>query len=153
MELLQRYRQSIPTAKRILYLEALKSGSFHPFGEFKDAGMAFIGEGVATMAAVFRATKQPCIAAMDTGNLINVARIVREASPNAGIVFMADNDYKEGTESNPGKESAIKAVKAVGGYLALPDMGECKCDFWDVLTQIDVNNDFAKALETQNVLI
>lgn len=87
-----------------------------------------IAEGLATAAAIHAATGLPCLMAVDKGNLIHVARVVRElAAPGAEIVIFADDDQPD----PDGIAKAEAAAKAVGGVVAVPAMGK-KADAWDV---------------------
>ena len=69
-----------------------------------------LGEGYSTMATIYELTKLPCVAAMSCGNLLAVAKALKEKYPNNKIVVMADNDLK--TKGNPGFNAAQKVVKA-----------------------------------------
>ena len=70
-----------------------------------------VGEGYATMATVYELTGYPCVAAMNCGNLINVAKALKEKYPKQTIIFMADNDHL--TEGNPGITHALNANSAL----------------------------------------
>lgn len=111
-----------------------KRGSFHPLGKIRDAGRVLIGEGLATVAVVHFVDGAPAVAAMDSGNLSEVALIVRRLAPHAEIVLLADNDNKQ-DGSNPGLKAATDAARAVNGYIAIPELNGQKCDFWDVWKQ------------------
>lgn len=104
-----------------------KKGAFHPLGKISEAKLICIGEGLATVAVA----GGPAVAAMDAGNLLAVAESVRQISPTAEIVFLADNDVREDGR-NPGIEAATAAARAIGGKVAIPELGGRKCDFWDV---------------------
>lgn len=109
-----------------------KAGRFHPLGKIRGSDRVVIGEGLATVAAGHAALDCPAIAAMDAGNLLAVAQVVRKlAVPGAEIIFLADDDQKEDSEKNPGIEFATAAALAVGGRVAAPGMGR-KADFWDL---------------------
>lgn len=117
-----------------------QSGCFCPVGatfrEIRNASKVLIGEGLATVAAGVQATGLPGVVAFSAGNLLPVAKVVRElAAPGADIIILADDDQKEGDPKNPGMEAAHKAAQAVGGRVALPGMGKKK-DFWDVLNEL-----------------
>ena len=73
-----------------------------------------IGEGVATVAAVRRATGLPVFAAMTSGNLPDVARLVRAKLPDATIIIAADDD-------EPGRKAASIAANETGALIALPE--------------------------------
>jgi len=107
-----------------------KKGCFHPFGKIRGAERVLIGEGVANVAPAVESTGLPAAAAMDSGNLLHVAKEIRRIEPDAEIIFLADNDIKVGG-SNPGLTAATAAALAIGGKVAVPQMGKA-CDFWDV---------------------
>lgn len=87
-----------------------------------------IGEGVATVAAVRRATGMAVIAAFSANNLEAVARAVRERWRDARIVIAADDDAHlldhPTITKNIGLEAARAAAAAVGGVVAVPPRGE-----------------------------
>lgn len=126
-----------------------KRGSCYPFTKVKGAVRVLIGEGVATVAAVHAVAGAPAVAAMDAGNLRAVAETIHEKAPDAEIIFLADNDIKP-DGSNPGLKAAFEAAQAVGGRVAVPELGGKKCDFWDVWHQLGedaVKNALAQAQE------
>ena len=73
----------------------------------------------------------PAAAALSASNLNAVALAVRKLAPEAEIIVLADNDVKP-DGSNPGLKAAKEATAAVGGRVAVPDLGGRKCDFWDL---------------------
>jgi putative DNA primase/helicase len=83
-----------------------------------------IAEGLATALSVqqFR-PDATIIAAIDAGNLLPVAQVMRQRYPDAQIIIAADNDIKPG-EPNTGKSAAENAAKAVSGWVALPQSEE-----------------------------
>ncbi|WP_244134630.1 AAA family ATPase [Burkholderia gladioli] len=87
-----------------------------------------IGEGVATVLSAYLATGTAAVAALSCGNLLNVARAMREANPDAEIVVLAD--------LGRGEADAVRAAEAVGGAVARPDFGadpqEGQTDFDDL---------------------
>lgn len=96
-----------------------KSGLFYSFGRPQGTPPTIlIGEGYATLASAHAATGHACIVAFDAGNLVAVARVLRERFPAAVLVLLADND--QWTEGNPGITKATEAAKAVGGLVAVP---------------------------------
>lgn len=78
-----------------------------------------IGEGVATVLSASEATGHPAIAALSSGNLPAVAKVMRERYPAAALVILADLVKATG-EPDP---HAIEAARAVGGMLAIPNFG------------------------------
>ena len=67
-------------------------------------------------------------------NVWGQALAVRNLAPDAELVFLADNDIKP-NGSNPGLIAATEAARAVGGFVAVPELDGQKCDFWDVWHQ------------------
>lgn len=108
-----------------------KRGGFHPLGKIRGADRVLIGEGLATVAAAHAVMGWPAVAAMDAGNLLDVARTVQALAPDAALILLADNDTKE-DGSNPGLVAAHKAAHEVGGRVAVPELGGRSCDFWDL---------------------
>ena len=106
-----------------------KKGSFFPLGStFRGAKRVLVGEGIATVGAAVRATGLPGVMAMDKGNLVPVATIVKaQAAPDAEIVILADDDLPE----TGGFQCAKQAAELVGGYVAEPSLGK-NADFWDL---------------------
>lgn len=78
-----------------------------------------IGEGVATVLSASEATGHTAIAALSSGNLPAVAKVIRESYPGAVLIILADLVKATG-EPDP---HAIKAAQSFGGKLATPDFG------------------------------
>ena len=139
--------------------------------ELLTATEIIICEGLATGISIseFR-HRSLVISAIDAGNLIHVAKAVREVNSTANIIIAGDNDI--GSHKNTGKEKAIEAATAVNGYYTIPDT-DYKCDWDDYrqqfglqktsvlfdknLSKINVqtltnnNNQNLKKVETQNM--
>jgi hypothetical protein len=112
-----------------------KSGAFYPMtnGKLDTDAPILIGEGIATLWAAKHSTGYQGIAAMDAGNLLPVARSIREKAPNAKIILIADNDIHTDGKPNTGVLRSIEAAKAIGGYVAIPELPSSqKCDCWDL---------------------
>ncbi len=74
-----------------------KQGSFCPIGKIApDDRVIFMAEGYATGRTVRQATDDAVggYVAFDAGSLIHVARMARQAHPEAHIVFCADDDFE-----------------------------------------------------------
>lgn len=88
-------------------------------GVFWFAGKAndrlVIGEGMATVAAIRRATGLSVIAALSAHNLPTVAALVRAKCPDLSITIAADDDAA-------GMRAAHIAAEQVGASLALPEI-------------------------------
>ena len=94
-------------------------GCYHSIG--KPAGVLVIAEGFATGASIHEATGHAVACAMNAGNLLEVAQVLRGKYPKLEIIVAADDDHI--TEGNPGLTKATEAAKAVGGKLAVPVFG------------------------------
>lgn len=60
------------------------------------------------------------VAAIDAGNLIHVAGVMRRMYPDAKIIIAADNDINGDDGRNIGKDSAEKAALSVAGWVSVP---------------------------------
>lgn len=109
-----------------------KGGCFLLIGG-EPAGVVCIAEGLATAASIEAATGHPVAVAFDAGNLLAVARIMRERYQAARLVLCADNDAHEDGKVNTGIEAAKEAAAAVAGAVAIPDdTAGGKLDFNDL---------------------
>jgi putative DNA primase/helicase len=77
-----------------------------------------IGEGVATVAAIRRATGHAVFAALSASNLEPVARAVHGRFRSSDIIIAADDDRH--LPRNVGRDSALAAAAAIGARIALP---------------------------------
>lgn len=68
-----------------------------------------ICEGMATGATIYEMTSMPTFAAMNCGNLFEVAKGLKAKYPQFKIVIAADNDHK--TKGNPGLTTANDVCK------------------------------------------
>lgn len=106
-----------------------KKGCYHPIGN-KGTGDLGICEGFATGASIHEATGDDVVVAFDAGNLLHVARAMREKYPNRKIILWADDDYqrvdRNGMLENIGVIKAIEAAESINGYWTMPDFGESR---------------------------
>jgi Toprim domain len=87
-----------------------------------------IAEGYATAATIERSTGLTVAIAFSAGNLLPVAQAYRKNSPQLNIIIAGDNDHQKplqiGADGQPkknvGKEKALHAAEAIGGYALLP---------------------------------
>lgn len=128
--------------KKVLYGSA-KRGTYHAINAPEAPQMVLIGEGLAnTLTAHLMLPDALAVAAIDAGNMIHIAELMRRKYPEARIVLCADNDWHKPDELdeqgkpkvNTGKVMAEKAAKAVSGWVSMPP-GECKVD-WDDYRQL-----------------
>lgn len=119
-----------PDGNKRLVAGTVKKGSFCVVNSGETPKTVIIAEGLATALSVqqFR-PDATIIAAIDAGNLLPVAQVIRQRYPDAQIIISADNDIKPG-EPNTGKSAAEKTAKAVSGWVALPQSEE-KADWND----------------------
>lgn len=69
------------------------------------------------------------VCAIDAGNLLPVAEVMRRIYPATQIIIAADNDHQQDEQANTGKDAAEKAALSVAGWVALPPT-DYKAD-WD----------------------
>ncbi|PWB83996.1 MAG: DNA primase [Methylocystaceae bacterium] len=97
-------------------------GGYFTIGDATQARVIVIGEGFATCATIHENSGLPAVVAFNAGNLLPVAKRVREKHPNATIIIAADDDAK--TEKargfNPGIRAAKEAAGAVKGLVLAP---------------------------------
>lgn len=115
------------------------AGLFWPHGVHlsdggPSAGPLVIGEGFATMAAIYSATGFGVAAAMSARNLETIARTMRKLFPSRELILAADDDCH--LPNNLGLNVARKAAEAVGGRVATPwpgtRSGDSGTDFADI---------------------
>jgi putative DNA primase/helicase len=94
-------------------------GSYYGFGG-KSPDTILLCEGFATGASLFAALGHAVAVAFNAGNLVAVARALREKLPAAQIIVCADND-RFNAAGNVGVQSATEAAAAVDGWLIVPE--------------------------------
>lgn len=95
------------------------AGCYFSIGDTRGAAVLCITEGFATGATIFEATGYPVAVAFNAGNLLAVARALREKFADLPLVLCADDDRH--TPGNPGLTKATEAARAVGGLLVIPE--------------------------------
>ena len=90
-----------------------KRGCFHIIGDL--SGKILICEGYATGASLHEDSKQRVVVAFDAGNLLPVAKNIRDLSPESKIIICGDNDL-----SGIGQTKAREAALAIGGKVLIP---------------------------------
>lgn len=126
-----------PDGSKRLVAGTVKKGSFCVVNSGATSETVIIAEGLATALSVqqFR-PEATIIAAIDAGNLLPVAQVMRKKYQNARIIIAADNDQSAESDRsgevkvNTGKECAEKAAKAVAGWASLPPV-DYKADWND----------------------
>ncbi|MFT4266918.1 MAG: DUF927 domain-containing protein [Xenophilus sp.] len=115
-----------------------KSGLWHLVGPLTaptGADVLLLAEGYATGASLLEATGRPVAIAFDAGNLVHVARALRQQLPMVRIVVCGDDDAatQARTGRNPGREKAEAAARAVHGLAVFPQgLADGASDFNDL---------------------
>lgn len=118
-----------PNGEKRLLLDSTKKGSYYPVNEPTNVSTVIIAEGLATgLTCHLIQPEAHTVVAIDVGNLIHVAKVMRSKYPESKIIIAGDNDIKP-NQANTGKIEAEKASKAVNGIPVLPPT-EDKAD-WD----------------------
>lgn len=102
-----------------------KEGAFHLIGPEPEPGEPLlICEGYATGASLHMATALGVAIAFDAGNLLAVAKLMRDRFPGRPIIICRDDDWKtkrpNGESWNPGEEKGTNAALVVGGQVVGP---------------------------------
>lgn len=113
------------TGDKQFYPGGRKKGCFHLIGDLAESEELVICEGFATGVSIHQATKLPVVVAFDSGNLKEVATLLRRKYSDYGFIIAGDDDVytvhpitKE--PMNPGREAATEAAKASLGVAQLP---------------------------------
>ena len=123
-----------------------KSGLLHWLGAVASPGAVstdaapapdavLICEGYATGASLHQATGRAVAVAFDAGNLVHVAKAMRERYPAALLLVAGDDDLQTFAERghNPGRDKATAAARAVHGLAVFPEgLPEGGSDFNDL---------------------
>lgn len=112
-----------------------KEGASHLIGPHPEPGEpVLVCEGFATGASLHMATSLTVAIAFDAGNLMVVAKAMRERFPGRPIIICRDDDWKtkrkNGDAWNPGKEKADNAATVVGGQVVAPIFASEREDKW-----------------------
>ena len=102
------------------------TGFYFSIGSTQGEATLCIAEGFATAASIHEATGRPVAVAFNAGNLLPVAKALRERYPEVTLIICADDDA--GTDGNPGLTKATEAAQAVDGLLAVPGFGTDRPD-------------------------
>ncbi|MGY0155033.1 DUF927 domain-containing protein [Edwardsiella tarda] len=109
-----------PQGEKRLLTGSAKRGAYYAVNAPEQPQSVLIAEGLATALSVHLMRPDALtVAAIDAGNLLPVAEVMRRKYPEAQITIAADNDHHEG-RANTGKEAAEKAALFVAGWVALP---------------------------------
>ncbi len=82
-------------------------------------GLSLMAEGVATGGSVFEVMNVPTIVAFNGGNLLPVAKAIKDRYRKARLRICRDDDWK--TKGNPGRRYAMEAAAAVDATVCFPE--------------------------------
>ncbi|HBR7348477.1 TPA: DUF927 domain-containing protein [Klebsiella pneumoniae] len=124
-----------PQGEKRLIKGSAKRGAYYAVNALERPQSVVIAEGLATaLTCHLIRTDALTVAAIDAGNLLPVAEVMRRKYPQAQIIIAADNDHQQGGPesggTNTGKDAAEKAALSVAGWVSLPPT-ECKADWND----------------------
>ncbi|MFZ5232584.1 DUF927 domain-containing protein [Enterobacter bugandensis] len=109
-----------PQGEKRLLTGSAKRGAYHAVHEPEAPQSVLIAEGLATALTCHLIRPDALtVAAIDAGNLLPVAEVMRRKHPDAQIIIAADNDHHD-DQPNTGKTAAEKAALSVAGWVSLP---------------------------------
>ncbi|SZA71631.1 DNA primase [Klebsiella pneumoniae] len=110
-----------PHGEKRLLTGSAKRGAYHAVNAPESPQSVLIAEGLATALSVHLMRPDAlAVAAIDAGNLLPVAEVMRRKHPKAQIIIAADNDHHQNGEANTGREAAGKAALSVAGWVSMP---------------------------------
>ncbi|MGI2002094.1 zincin-like metallopeptidase domain-containing protein [Shewanella frigidimarina] len=115
-----------PNGTKMFPKGSLKTGTFHVVGgsldDLSKAPIIIVAEGYSTSDTISEAAGQPVVSAFDAGNLVEVAKSLRELHPTKPMLICGDNDlHQMMTEGkNTGHDKATKAAETVNGITLFP---------------------------------
>ena len=129
-----------PEKKKYFLTGGIITGHF--FLILGEGDVFYIAEGYATAASIHEATGATVYVAFSAGNLLSVAKKLRESNPEAKIIIAADNDSL--TEGNPGLTQAKEAARITQSFIVWPEFevetqGKKLSDFNDVHSLYGLN--------------
>ncbi|MGY0161450.1 DUF927 domain-containing protein [Edwardsiella tarda] len=110
-----------PQGEKRLLAGSAKRGAYYAVNAPEQPQSVLIAEGLATALSVHLMRPDALtVVAIDAGNLLPVAEVMRRKYPEAQITIAADNDQHGDNQPNIGKTAAEKAAAAVAGWVSLP---------------------------------
>lgn len=109
-----------------------KQGAFHLIGTVSEERPLVLAEGYATAASIHMATTWPVVVCFDSGNLAEVAGVMRQKYPGVQIIVAGDDDHDK--KDNAGRKYAPIAAGKVRGQVVFPSFKDPagKNDFNDL---------------------
>lgn len=110
-----------PHGEKRLLTGSAKRGAYHAVNAPESPQSVLIAEGLATALSVHLMRPDALtVAAIDAGNLLPVAEVMRRKHQDAQIIVAADNDHHDDDQANTGKIAAEKAALSVAGWVSMP---------------------------------
>ena len=113
-----------------------KNGLSLKLGNVENGKPFIVAEGYATGATFKEQANIPVVITFGKGNLVDVAKELREHYPDSKIYFAADNDHENELKGkgNGGVEDATKAAEAINGHVLIPQFkqGDTGKDWNDI---------------------
>ncbi|AGH74713.1 hypothetical protein ETAC_12960 [Edwardsiella piscicida C07-087] len=110
-----------PQGEKRLLTGSAKRGAYYAVNVPEQPQSVLIAEGLATALSVHLMRPDALtVVAIDAGNLLPVAEVMRRKYPEAQITIAADNDQHGDNQPNTGKIAAERAAAAVAGWVSLP---------------------------------
>lgn len=98
-----------PQGEKRLLTGSAKRGAYHAVNAPEQPQSVLIAEGLATALSVHLMRPEALtVAAIDAGNLLPVAEVMRRKHPKAQIIIAADNDHHQNGEANTGRRPQRK---------------------------------------------
>jgi putative DNA primase/helicase len=92
-------------------------GTFHVIGNVDDSEIIYLTEGFATAASIHMATGMAVVVAFSCGNLLQIARALKDTRDQTIIICGDDDRF---TDGNPGRTAAEKASAILGTIPVFP---------------------------------
>lgn len=119
------------TLATVQYITIAGEKKYHPggqaggcgwwLGNLENAQKVYIAEGFATAATIFEETGRPVVITYSAGNIMAMAKMIREWLPKTAITIVADNDNPNPkTGENTGVVKAQKAAESIGATVVYP---------------------------------
>lgn len=98
-----------PHGEKRLLTGSAKRGAYHAVNAPEQPQSVLIAEGLATALSVHLMRPEALtVAAIDAGNLLPVAEVMRRKYPQSQIIIAADNDHHQNGEANTGRRPQRK---------------------------------------------
>lgn len=127
-------------------------GSSHQIGFIRDKDTIFLAEGFSTGATINEQLGCSGYCAMNSGNLIEIAKMIKKKHPYNKVLIACDNDFHN--EYNAGLEKGKEAAKIIGekAIIAVPNFRPgVKGSDWNDFYKNEGQEVFLKSFENLGV--